>query len=166
MWLKIQFAEKLANQLLDEHNLTKEGWSFKWNNSKRNFGLCRYSSKTIELSRVLSEHQTSDQIKDTIVHEIAHALTPGSGHGQKWKLMAMKLGIEPNRLGSLSEDGREAMKNHAPWVLVFGSEVIRTYYKKPTRTINKLSSLYLTGRKQETIGKLKVVPNPQYKAKA
>jgi len=164
-WLKKQFAEKLANQLMEEHGLISQGWTFGWNSSKRNFGICRYKNKSIELSSILTEHQSSDQIKDTIIHEIAHALTPGSGHGPKWKAMARKLGITPSRLGSLSEEGQEKMKEHAPWIMVYKDRVVKTFYKKPTRTMKKLPTMYLKSCPDESYGKLEIIPNPQYKRK-
>lgn len=155
----------LAKKLLDRHGLAADGWTFRWNTSKRKFGLCRYNKKTIELSSILSEHQTQDQIYDTLIHEVAHALTPGNGHGALWKKMAEKLGIKPSRLGSMTDESREKMKEHAPWAMMFRGKIIKTYYRKPTRTIKKLPKLYLKSCPEESIGKLEIVPNPQYKAK-
>jgi len=37
------------------------------------------------------------QVRETILHEIAHALAPGDGHGQKWQQACVKLGIAPTR---------------------------------------------------------------------
>jgi hypothetical protein len=163
--LLFRFAEKRANELIKNHGLLEKGWTFKWNKNKRSFGICRYQQKRIELSAILTVHQTVDQVEDTLIHEIAHALTPGNGHGTQWKAVASKLGARPERVGYLSDKGQKEMEKHAPWALVYKNNVIKTFYKKPTRTIRKLPFMWLTGRKEETYGKLEVVPNPQYKKK-
>jgi predicted SprT family Zn-dependent metalloprotease len=46
---------------------------------------------------------TKEQIEDSIRHEIAHALTPGAGHGPAWKLMCIRVGAKPQRCASYEE---------------------------------------------------------------
>jgi predicted SprT family Zn-dependent metalloprotease len=44
-------------------------------------GLCLYEPKAIELSLHFIERNAEDVIRDTLLHEIAHALVgPGHGH--------------------------------------------------------------------------------------
>jgi predicted SprT family Zn-dependent metalloprotease len=38
-----------------------------------------------------------DEVRDTILHEIAHALAPGDGHGPKWRMTCLRIGARPKR---------------------------------------------------------------------
>jgi predicted SprT family Zn-dependent metalloprotease len=70
---------------------------FRFNNTKRLFGQCRNGQKLILLSRHLVELNGEEQVRDTILHEIAHALTPGHHHDKVWKAKAKELGCRPSR---------------------------------------------------------------------
>ena len=80
------FAEvrKLALDLLALHNL--HDWSFAFNGRKQAMGLCVYHRRTIELSVYFVKRNTYEEILDTILHEIAHALVgPGHAHDDVWE---------------------------------------------------------------------------------
>lgn len=156
----LKFAQDLARELISKY--LDSSWSFQWNNRKRTFGICLYTRKTIELSRLMIANQSKADIRDTILHEIAHALTPGAQHGPEWKAMARRLGCVPKSTGRTTEKTRQKLNTVAPWAMMYQDEVIRVFHKRPTRTIQKLPHLYLTGRRDETIGKLRIVRNPQY----
>lgn len=47
----------------------------------RRLGLCRYEPRRIELSEKHVAEDEREYIIETIVEEVAHALTPGDGHG-------------------------------------------------------------------------------------
>ena len=88
-------ATKLARRLMDEAGLTT--WKVNLDNARRRFGQCRHGSKTISLSRPLIMANDEAQVKDTILHEIAHALVgAGHGHNKVWKRQAAALGANPN----------------------------------------------------------------------
>ena len=53
--------------------------------------------KLITLSRPLVLLNASQQVRDTLLHEIAHALTPGDGHGRRWKAKCVQIGAVPRR---------------------------------------------------------------------
>jgi SprT protein len=92
-------AQQLAIRLLANHGLCD--WSFAFNRSKRQMGCCQYGPKVIELSRHFVERNTSDLIRDTLLHEIAHALVgPGHGHDVVWKAMCLRVGAKPERLSN------------------------------------------------------------------
>ena len=78
------------------------------NNRKRAFGVCNYRYRQIELSFLLIPAMSDEGIKDTIIHEIAHALTPGHGHDKIWKSKCIELGGNGQRLGGLDKykDGK------------------------------------------------------------
>jgi predicted SprT family Zn-dependent metalloprotease len=92
-------ARQLALQLMTRHGLL--GWTFQYNWRKRTMGLCRYKTKTIELSVYLVERNGPEEILDTILHEIAHALVgPDHGHDDVWKEKCIELGARPRRCGA------------------------------------------------------------------
>ena len=37
------------------------------------------------------------EIQNTILHEIAHALAPGHGHGRLWQMFSVAIGSSPER---------------------------------------------------------------------
>ena len=88
-------AKTLARKLMNEHGLLKEGWVFQFDGAKRRFGQCRYRTKTISLSEPLTLLNQKEKVTDTILHEIAHALTQGAHHGPVWKAKAIEIGANP-----------------------------------------------------------------------
>jgi predicted SprT family Zn-dependent metalloprotease len=88
-------ARHLARTLMQQHGL--RDWQFRFDHARRRFGSCRYRSKLITLSKPLTFLNSEEQVRDTILHEIAHALTPGDGHGWRWKAACRKLGADPKR---------------------------------------------------------------------
>jgi predicted SprT family Zn-dependent metalloprotease len=91
-------ARTLALQLMAEHGL--HGWTFAFNKRQRTLGLCRYGLRAIELSIHLVDRNSAEEIQDTILHEIAHALVgPGHGHDAVWKARATEIGARPERCG-------------------------------------------------------------------
>jgi predicted SprT family Zn-dependent metalloprotease len=88
-------AQHLARDLMNRHGLPD--WHFKFDHARRRFGSCRIRSRTITLSRPLTLLNPIDEVRDTILHEIAHALTPGDGHGSKWKTACRAIGAVPKR---------------------------------------------------------------------
>ena len=90
-------AEILAKELISEHI---PHYRFGWMNEKTVNGRCRYDSKTIVLSRPRTTLRTRDAVRNTIMHEIAHALTPEAGHGRAWKMQMIRFGLKPERCSS------------------------------------------------------------------
>jgi predicted SprT family Zn-dependent metalloprotease len=88
-------ARHLAHHLLREHGLV--AWEFRFDHARRRFGACHYGTRRITLSRPLTLLNPIDQVRDTLLHEIAHALTPGDGHGRAWKAKCLQIGAQPRR---------------------------------------------------------------------
>lgn len=98
--MDLETAKRLAIALMRQHNLTTGPlpWAFRFNNSKRQFGCCRYGRREISLSKSLTLLNNVKEVRNTILHEIAHALCrPGVGHGPQWKKVAESLGCTPER---------------------------------------------------------------------
>lgn len=92
----------LANRLIQQHGL--KFWTFDFNNRTTCLGLCDYANQKIYYSRVYLTLDV-EQITDIILHEIAHALTPGSGHGYLWKEKCVQIGCRPERVVSVERQG-------------------------------------------------------------
>lgn len=76
--------------ILRDNGLT--GWRAEASTGKRTIGLCMYSRKVICISKHHMENDSPEEVMDTIYHEVAHALTPGKGHGSVWRKTAISLG--------------------------------------------------------------------------
>ena len=135
-----------------------DSWMFVFNNRKSAFGLCSYRKKTIELSRPLTEIETEEQILDTIRHEIAHALAgPEAKHGPMWKVQCLKVGCSYERAGSLSEGVKEPNPKYV--MICPKGQIVKSFHRKPNAsTYKKLEKFYIPSRKEETLGKLRIVP--------
>lgn len=80
------------------HGLLDAGWTFRFDRARRRFGVCRFGPRIISLSRTLVELNPETECRDTVLHEIAHALAgPSAGHGPKWKAMCLRVGADPRR---------------------------------------------------------------------
>ena len=88
-------ARELAWRLMKLHGLGD--WHFQFDHARRRFGVCRPGKKLIALSRPLTLLNPEPEVRDTILHEIAHALTPGDGHGARWQAKCVEIGARPRR---------------------------------------------------------------------
>ena len=96
--MKLFEAKQLATQLMDKHGLLTNGWYFHFDSAKRRFGCCHYGHKRISLSRELVELNDEARVKNTILHEIAHALVGrGHGHDHVWRAKAIEIGCDGQR---------------------------------------------------------------------
>jgi predicted SprT family Zn-dependent metalloprotease len=95
--MNLRAAEKLARSLMREHQLLPK-WSFQFDSAKLAFGKCNFTDRVISLSRHLVELNNEAEVRDTVLHEIAHALAPrGAGHGPKWRAIARQIGCRAKR---------------------------------------------------------------------
>jgi predicted SprT family Zn-dependent metalloprotease len=102
--MKLVDAQRLAINLMEEHGLIGKGWFFQFDNAISRFGCCKYRSQSITLSRTLVELNEIDEVKDTILHEIAHALVgPGHHHNEVWRAKALEIGCNGKRCYSRDE---------------------------------------------------------------
>lgn len=114
---KLQEVWSLANSLMRQHGLIDKRWSFNFNKRKSSLGLCSHSKRVIELSTVWVDTLPMEDIRRTILHEIAHALSPRTeGHGKIWKEMCCKVGIpDEARCYTNIEVTRELDKRTSKW---------------------------------------------------
>lgn len=106
----------LALDLMQQHGLTD--WNFQFDYAKRRFGFCNFKYKLISLSYNLVQLNSEEHVKDTILHEIAHALAGNkAGHGYMWIMTARKIGANPARC----YDSREVITPEAPYTATCSS---------------------------------------------
>lgn len=84
-------TEKQILQLLQEHGLVE--WRYVRNDRMtQTAGRCKYYARVIELAGWFLDHNTEEEIMQTLLHEIAHALTPGHKHDRVWAAKCRELG--------------------------------------------------------------------------
>ena len=100
--MEINDARTLARTLMDQHGLHQ--WTLRFGPAKRSFGSCRPRRQEITLSAPLVRLNPYEQVRDTILHEIAHALVwpDERGHGAAWRAQALALGCAPRRCAPAS----------------------------------------------------------------
>lgn len=95
--MKLREAEELAHNLMKLHKVPTS-WSFCFDSSKVRFGKCNYLTREISVSRHLVKLNSEREVRDTILHEIAHVLAPrGAGHGPAWRSVAKAIGCDGRR---------------------------------------------------------------------
>ena len=95
-------AEALARRLIDRH---APGWKFAWHRGLVAAGSCEYATRTIKLSRPITEATPAKWVEATLRHELAHALTEEekAHHGPLWRKACRALGT-PARVGLTKEE--------------------------------------------------------------
>jgi len=102
--MQLHEAKELAIQLMNQHGLLDLNWYFEFDNAKRRFGICNYRYKKIGLSKHLVLLNDEARVKNTILHEIAHALVGfNHGHDSIWRMKAMEIGCDGERCYSSAE---------------------------------------------------------------
>ena len=90
----------LARYEMDKNDLYD--WGLELDFAKVRAGACHFGEKKITFSRNFLKNSNQHDIKDTILHEIAHALVgSNNGHNKVWKEMAIKLGCSAKRCHTL-----------------------------------------------------------------
>lgn len=88
-------AKQLAISLMVEHGISH--WRFEFNRAKKSLGKCSYRKRVISLSVYFTELNDEKTVRNTILHEIAHALTPGHHHDEVWRRKAIEIGCNGER---------------------------------------------------------------------
>lgn len=131
-----------------EHGLYT--WYFEFGNMKRRLGDCTYGIQRIRYSNFYL-HLPEEEWKDTILHEIAHALAgPAAKHGPVWRAMAREVGAKPQRTykGPLTSSAQHT------WELQHAGtgKVYQRRFRKP-KSLNT-TGVFIRGEKAVTLNNL------------
>ena len=105
--MKLGKAKRLARKLLDAHGFITCRVSID-NSDKENVGSCWYHTKTLWMNKSFVREFGYQEIKQTVLHEIAHIYVlphcPNRGpcpcvprrgcHNSKWQKKAKELGVK------------------------------------------------------------------------
>lgn len=99
--MRLADALRMGTDLLERHGLPE--WRVVFDQAKTRAGVCRPRRRVIGLSAPLTRLHGEDEVRDTILHEIAHALVgPQHGHDRVWSARALEIGCTAMRC--VSED--------------------------------------------------------------
>lgn len=145
--MDLRLAQSLCNCLMEKHGVTQHGFKFKWINSSKSFGCCITNNlkkiRTIALSKKLVSLNEMDEVRNTILHEIAHALdyirnnykwrSTETGrsldHDSVWKEICLEIGADPEARYS-----HKVVNVPLPKYAIVNrrsNKIVRSYYRKP-----------------------------------
>ena len=120
----------MAEELVREHRL--EGWSVQFDTAKRRAGVCRFGDRVIGLSAPLTRLHGEAEVRDTVLHEIAHAIVgPRHGHDAVWRETARRIGSTGRRCVDA-----EAPRVAGAWVGVCAAGHVRDRHRRPERVMS------------------------------
>lgn len=149
-------ALTLYTSLMREHGLTVKGWKAKINTrASRRLGCCSYQKKTLDISGWHVDNGTEEAIRDTMLHEIAHAIAGHTaGHGVEWQNVCRRIGAKPQEYADKDDC------NTPTWRLAIRHKDGRIEPLKVTRyRRTDMSGRWITGRKEETANRLIWIEN-------
>lgn len=122
--MDLREIEKQAKSLMTAHGV---GYlRFEFDRGKRRIGATHMLvlnkgtkqenkiPQRITFSRHYADLLTPDEIRDVILHEIAHALAPNAGHGALWKAAARRIGAKPERCKATTASPTAAVTADCP----------------------------------------------------
>jgi len=118
--MELHEIEKHAKALMTAHGVGS--LAFEFDRGKRRLGCTHFVTigntslaKKITLSRHYAVLLPEDEIRDVILHEIAHALAGHkAGHGPVWKAAARKVGAKPKRCAAPSASPEASVTAECP----------------------------------------------------
>jgi predicted SprT family Zn-dependent metalloprotease len=113
--MKLIIAKNLIEKLLEKEWLINDkvyklnNWSFKgFDKAVRRLGVCYINRKQIGLSRKMTELRSDYDVRQTILHEIAHAIDTEirgySHHDKTWKHIARQIGYKGKRTTNIDKN--------------------------------------------------------------
>ena len=97
----MQQVEDHAAELLERHFNTgapATWWRFRFETATSRARICRYNTRTIALSVSFVLRASWNDIRDTLLHEVAHAMVRhGHGRDTVWQTAARRIGCTANR---------------------------------------------------------------------
>ncbi|PPI25087.1 SprT-like domain-containing protein [Rathayibacter sp. AY1B5] len=118
-----------ADALIEEH--LDPSWSFALDHARTRGGACHWTRRRITVSRHLAARWSDEEVRQTLLHEVAHALAgPDAGHGPQWGRIAGRLGYTGSRTHS-----NPTADELAPWVGTCPGGHLFYRHRRPTRPL-------------------------------
>jgi len=117
-------------------SLWEQGWRTIFSKSEKYIGRCWHDSKRIELSLIHLNTRSEADLRDTILHEVGHALVGHShGHNEVWKSKCIEIGLsDPKPCGA--------------YINLDNGRAIQPSETKPKRQFHRVNKLCPTCSKQ------------------
>ena len=102
----LAYVKELWKVQKEKYNLV--GWRLVVEPMMDKIGVCDYNNKTITLSTVFMRGANCNysKVKKSLLHEIAHAITPGQSHNHVWKNTCDKIGGDTRLAASMNLPSR------------------------------------------------------------
>lgn len=149
--MNLQEIEKQATALMTAHGVGRLKFEFDRGKNRiaamHSVTIGGYSMpERITFSRHFAELLSEEEIREVILHEIAHALAGHrAGHGPVWAKHARELGIKPERCRKVSVSPEASVKSYCPACGALVSKQhrlpLRVYWH---RTCGRTNPLYWT----------------------
>ena len=131
-------ARRLGDRLLHQHGLN--GWRLQFDRARTRAGRCDARHRIISLSAPLTALHDEAEVRETILHEIAHALVgPAHGHDEVWRARALAIGSSGERCVDT-----DAPRVEGAWKGVCSRGHVVDRHRRPTRvaTCRRCSSRF------------------------
>ena len=123
-------VRRMAEELIGTH--LDASWTFAFDNAKKRAGACDFTRQRITVSRYLAARYDDETNRQTLLHEVAHALAGArAGHGATWKRIAAGLGYT----GGVTHRNKTATEL-APWIGTCPAGHVAYRYRRPERGIS------------------------------
>lgn len=158
--MKSQIVESF--QQLQQTFPQLESWCLAFDFARRRAGACFPTQKRISLSHYHIELNDWPVVKDTLIHEVAHALAweiyREKGHGKHWQRLVTELGGEAKATGRFNLP-------RSNWVVVWRNVEQQQMTKVAERFRRNRSIRHWALRgKPESLGQLYYVTQEEYQA--
>ncbi len=155
------FAQEITALITKDYPFLSQ-WRFKMDSAKKRAGSCQVKQKVITLSRYHIAENSLMVVKDTILHELAHAICfevyGDLTHGKKWKAIASSIGAVPKATAEFNVP-------YSPWKLVVADFKLQTvsFVANRFRKNKKIKNYYLKAD-PKTKGRLFYLKASEYEA--
>lgn len=120
---------RCAHALIQEH--LDDSWSFSFDHARTRAGACHWTQRRITVSRHLAARWSDEEVHQTLLHEVAHALAgPDAAHGSQWRHIADRLGYTGQRTHS-----NPTADDLAPWIGSCPGGHLFYRHRRPTRPL-------------------------------
>ncbi|GAB2683235.1 SprT-like domain-containing protein [Thalassiella azotivora] len=125
--MDLEEARRMATALMRGHGL--DDWTLVYDRARTRAGICRPARREIGLSRALTALHPPEEVRDTVLHEIAHALVgTDHGHDEVWRRAAVAIGCSGRRCVD-----RGSPRPDAPWQGTCPAGHVAHRYRVPQR---------------------------------